>query len=225
MNKYQEDDDFIFVFAAEKFQMKRIFADFISPVISHLHQTDPTINTINFGEIIGMKQDDFYKMSKSLITSDTISHLQQISSGSSIEINYDESIKLRLLSIHLGNDELHQKLNELFPTNYSEENINIYMKNIECLYRFSQIEETIDFSTAHSFIVSHFYMVDKEEFLKLSREIQYMIISHDVGLYDIISQIIENKKDDDKIEDVLFLEQIEFIGLSEVKFRDFISTK
>ena len=95
---------------------------------------------------------------------------------------------------------------------------------------FSHVNETIDFSTVISFIASHFYMVDIEEFLKQSREIQYMIISHDElqiesedSLFDIISQIIERGKNDDKIEDILFLEQIEFIGLSEEKFREFIS--
>ena len=67
--------------------MKNLFAEFISPDVSHLHQTDPTINTIDFGQINGMKPDHFDKLSKSLITPDTISHLQQISSGSSIEID------------------------------------------------------------------------------------------------------------------------------------------
>lgn len=41
--------------------------------ISYLHQTDPTINTVNFREISGMKQDYF-------------SILQQISNGSFIEL-------------------------------------------------------------------------------------------------------------------------------------------
>ena len=95
LSKYQ--DDFTFVFGKEKFQMKNIFAEFISPVVSHLHQTDPTINTIDFGQINGMKQDDFNKLSQSLITPDTISHLQQISSGSSIEINSEEAIKFSQL--------------------------------------------------------------------------------------------------------------------------------
>ena len=230
LNKYQEDDDFTFVFCEAKFKMKNIFAEFISPIVSHLHQTDPTINTIDFCKINGMKPNDFNKLSKLLITPDTISHLQQISSGSSIEITSEEAIKLSLLSIILGNNELHQKLNELFPTKYSEENVNSYMKNIECLYEFSCFNETYDFSKVFSFIASHFYMVDKEEFLKASREIQYMIISHsdlqiesEESLFDIISQIIEMKKDDDKISDALFLEQIEFVCLSETKFLEFVS--
>ena len=77
LSKYQ--DDFTFVFGKEKFQMKNIFAEFISPVVSHLHQTDPTINTIDFGKLNGMKQDDFNKLSKSFLSPHTISQLQLIS--------------------------------------------------------------------------------------------------------------------------------------------------
>ena len=105
------------------------------------------------------------------------------------------------------------------------------MKNIDYLYRLSKFSNSIDFSATLSFIASHFYMVDIDEFLKASREIQYMIISHNElqienedTLFDIISQIIEkNKKDDDKIENTLFYEQIEFVCLSETKFLDFVS--
>ena len=87
-----------------------------------------------------------------------------------------------------------------------------------------------DFSTAISFIASHFYMVDIDEFLKASREIQYKIISHEDlqiesedSLFDIISQIIEIHKDTDEVEDILFFEQIEFLSLSETKFLEFVS--
>ena len=37
LNKYQEEDDFTFILGEEKFQMKSIFAEFISPFVSHLH--------------------------------------------------------------------------------------------------------------------------------------------------------------------------------------------
>lgn len=72
-------------------------------------------------------------------------------------------------------------------------------------------------------------MVDIDEFLKASREIQYKIISHEDlqiesedSLFDIISQIIEIKKDDE-VEEILFFEEIEFISLSETKFIEFVS--
>lgn len=230
LTKYQNGDDFTFIFGEEKLRMKSIFAEFISPVVSHFHQTDPTINTIDFSKIVKMKQGDFNKLSKSLITPDAISHLQQLSSGSAIKIDESEALKLRFLSIILGNDELNRKLNKLFPTNYSEENLSTYMNNIDYLYHFSQISETIDFSSTVSFIASHFTNVNVDDFLRASREIQYMIISHDElqiesedSLFDIITQIIEKKNDDDKIEDFLFYEQIEFACLSESKFIDFVT--
>ena len=50
LNKYQEDEYFIFIFGDQEIRMKSFYAEFISPVVSRLHKTDPTINEINFGE-------------------------------------------------------------------------------------------------------------------------------------------------------------------------------
>ena len=47
LNRYQEEDDFTFVFWKENFQMN-IFAEFISPVVSHLHQIINKISINNF---------------------------------------------------------------------------------------------------------------------------------------------------------------------------------
>ena len=38
------------------------------------------------------------------------------------------------------------------------------------------------------------------------------------NLFDIILQIIENKKDTDEVSDILFLEEIEFVCLREINF-------
>lgn len=86
LNKYQEEDDFFFVFGKQNFRMKNIYAEFISPVVSHLHQADPTINMINLGKLISSKEDKIEKMSISILTTETISLLLQISNGSKIEI-------------------------------------------------------------------------------------------------------------------------------------------
>lgn len=42
LNKYQDEDNFTFVFGENKIQMKIIFAEFISPFNLHRHQTDST---------------------------------------------------------------------------------------------------------------------------------------------------------------------------------------
>ena len=179
--------------------MKSFFAEFISPVVSNIHKVDPTINHINFGEIIKSDNNNFKELSKSLLTPDTIS-LQLISSGSFIELDELQAIKLRILSAILGNEELYTKLNELFPSNYSEDKVNIYMKKIENFYDFSTIEIENDISNTVSFIASHFYAVDCEEFYKLPTGFQYMIISHkelqiesEDSLFDIVSQIIKKR--------------------------------
>ena len=68
LSKYHDNDEFILIFGEQKFRMKNIYAEFISPVISHLHQTDPTINTIDFGEINSNKFQEFKELAKSILT-------------------------------------------------------------------------------------------------------------------------------------------------------------
>ena len=131
LTKYQDDEDFVFVFGEEEFSMKSFFAEFISPIVSRLHKTDPTVHRINFGEFNKNNEQEFNDFCRTFMTPKLVSHLQQISSGNSIFINEAESIKLRLISILLGNEELQDKLNEQFSPKYSELNTNSYLKNIE----------------------------------------------------------------------------------------------
>lgn len=152
LNKYQ-GDNFTFFIGEQEFQMKSFFAEFISPIVSHFHQVDPTINSINFGKLNIKNENEFTELSKSILTPETISLLQQISSGFTIDINEEQAIKLRFLSILLGNDELH-----------SEENVDSYLNNIECYYHFSHLNIDFDFTSLLSFIANHFYKLKKEEF-------------------------------------------------------------
>ena len=233
LNKYQDDEDFVFIFGEQEFRMKSFFAEFISPSVSHLHQADPTITKLNFSELNTTNNPKITELCKTVLTSEIISLLQQISSGFTIEIDAEQSIKLHFLSILLGNEELHSKLNELFPQNFTEENANSYLKNIECCYQFSQFKPDFDFTSLLTFIASHFYKLNKEIFLNLPRKIQHQIISHpqlqiesEDSLFDIILEIIEKKdqqeKQEEEIDDVLFFEQIEFRGLSEDRLRTFV---
>ena len=41
-------EDFKFIFGEHEIQMKNLFAEFISPYVSQIHQSDPTINSIHF---------------------------------------------------------------------------------------------------------------------------------------------------------------------------------
>lgn len=57
MNCQGKVDDFTFIFGEKKIQLKSIFAEFVSPIVSHLHQSDPTINSINFQEILSKNKN------------------------------------------------------------------------------------------------------------------------------------------------------------------------
>ena len=41
-------DDFKFIFGEHEIKMKNLFAEFISPYVSQIHQSDPTITSIHF---------------------------------------------------------------------------------------------------------------------------------------------------------------------------------
>ena len=131
----------LFLLLANKnLQLKVFFAEYISPIVSRLRKIDPTIHRINLGEFSKSNEQEFNNFGKTVMEPDIVSHLQQISSGHSIEINEEEAIKLRFISILLENEVLHDKLNEHFPPKYSESNVNSYLKNIECFCHFSQLK-------------------------------------------------------------------------------------
>ena len=122
-------------------------------------------------------------------------------------------------------------MNEVFPPKYIEENINSYVKNIESCYHFSRLNGDFDFDELLSFVSSHFTEIDEEYFLKLPRHFQHWIISRpelqiesEDSLFDIIIEIIRRKDKCDKseeIDDILFLELIEFNQLSENRLQTF----
>lgn len=135
----------------------------------------------------------------------------------------------------MENEELFTKINELFPPDFSKENLELYVDYIQCCYNFSIISNDFDFSSLINYISSNFYSLPEEKFLKLPLEMQYSIISNphlqiasEDSLLDTVMQIINgiddnSLKSQDEIEKVLFLEHIEFTSLSEEKLREFLS--
>ena len=230
LNTFTDEDDFVLVFDEQQIRMKKIFAEFISPVISNLHHSDPTIEQIRFDDLYPNNSVEFKKFIKDILTEETISLLHEISNGSTIEINSSQSFQLRFLSILLGNEELFDKINELFLPDFSEANLDTYIEYIECCYNFSKLWPDFDFSGLLDYLSSNFYQIDEEKFLKLPRSIQYSIISNpklqittEDSFLDMINQIIEKEETTSEIDNFTFLEQIEFTGLSEEKLREFLS--
>lgn len=102
------------------------------------------------------------------------------------------------------------------------------LKIIQNYDNFSCFWDFIDINL-YDYVARNFYLLDKEDFLKLKRRIQYLIISNpnlqvenEDFLLDIVLNIINSNCDDEEIDDISFLEQIEFIGLSEKMFYNFI---
>ena len=194
--------------------MKTIFAEFISPKVSKIHHSDPTISSINFSD----------QLKGITLTENILTKFKLISQGESIDINEEESFQMKIISILLENQDLFSKLNELYINNINETNIDQYLTNLSIL---SQISPTLDFfncSNIIDFISSHFYSLDKNKIKKLPKTVIYSIISNqklklesEDSLLDFIQELFE---DDDK-EIIDFYEQIELSQLSENKLIQF----
>ena len=111
------DDQFQFIFGQHTISMNNIFAEFISPKVSNIHKSDPTINLINFNDLF----DNI------IINESTFSKFQLIASGETIEIKEEEVFEMKLISILIDNEELFCKLNDLYPNDINESNIDQYI--------------------------------------------------------------------------------------------------
>lgn len=210
--------------------MNNLFAQFISPIVSNHCHSDPTINMINFDDFITGNKSDYVHFIEEILTTDNISLLHQISYGNSIEIDDKQAFSMRFISIILSNEELFSKINENYPPDFNEANIDVYLEYIQSCYHFPRFSSDFDFSSILDNLSKNFYLINPDKFLKLSRKMQYTIISspnlqikNEDSILDIIHQIINRNDKDDEIDDTLFLEHIEYTGLSEKKLHEFIS--
>ena len=220
-NVLKEEEKFTFIFNSKEIEMDRISAEFISPIVSSLHYSDPTISSITFKT--NPEFDNF--AFESIIDQDITAQLIMISSGSAIKINEEQCFKMQQIAILLGNDELFHKLGELYPIELNETNIDRYLQIIQLFEYISSTTSTnkIDFSSIFDFISSNFYKIDSEKLLKLPKSVFYSIISNsnlklecEDSLFDIILNYFSNN--DEKSGFLDFLEKIEIKNLSDEKF-------
>ena len=94
--------------------MPRIFAEFLSPRVSHLHQCDPTINCLNFSDLFSKTKGLSFSTTKfnSIINENTKNTIDQITRGNNFEITNENQQNLLHLSVLLGNDELFKKISQ-----------------------------------------------------------------------------------------------------------------
>lgn len=106
-----QDDEFRFIIGNQEIKMPRIFAEFLSPRVSHLHQCDPTINCLNFSDLSSKTKGLSFSTTKfnSIINENTKNTIDQITRGNNFEITNENQQNLLHLSVLLGNDELFKK--------------------------------------------------------------------------------------------------------------------
>lgn len=226
------NNEFHMMFDEIDIKINKLFAEFISPIISRICNSDPTTEIIQFKDFYADKAEIFKEFVKETITEDIISLIHQISSGYSIDMNDEQAYKMRFISILLGNEELFTKINEFFPPEINEANLETYISYFTICYQFSQLSPYFDFSTLVEQVATNFSLIEPEKLLTLPMPFQYAIISNprlriesEDSLYDYIVELFENKQthDDEFYDDILFYEQIEFSALSPEKLNDFLS--
>lgn len=226
-----EEDDFRFILGKSELKMNRFFADFISPLVSRMHMSDPTINTFDLNNYVLKKNQSI-----EIFDDQLLENFKQISTGYSVKIDKEQAVKLRILSIILENNEIFDLINNLFPI-VKKDIIDIdisllylpYIPYFICGFD----KSGFDYQSLFDYISSHFYLIDQEKLLKLPKLILYSIISNEKlklydedSLYDFINSIFSkedsNNERDTHLSKIEFYEFIDFSFLSEGKFLDFI---
>lgn len=131
----KEDEEFIFNIGEKELKMNKLFAEFISPRVSHIHQCDPTINFINFSDFPHNNKDSskVHQILTELGSESFLTQISNLAEGGSIEIE-DNGLKrlIKYFSILVNNEELFQKINEIDKTTEKEEkNIKELLEEVE----------------------------------------------------------------------------------------------
>lgn len=236
LDAVQGGNEFRLIFGKREIIMNSLFADFISPLISRLHRSDPTISSISFND-----------QNANLISDDVISLFKQISTGKAIEINEKQGLELRIISILLENQELFTKINDIYTNEINEGNIDLYIQDLQ-LYNEQQdclnpvkMLNAFNYKSVINYLASHFYSIDQDKLLRLPKSIIYKIITNknlklkdEDSLIDFIQKIFSDsqygdeeednskeEEDEEKIGIISFYESVDFSSLSESKFQEF----
>lgn len=232
-NVVKDKDEFTFIFGDHKISMNAIFAEFISPIVSHLHISDPTISSFQFNCNINSELNEKFGSSSKLgelFTEDIIELFKNLSSGIPISINEDQCTKLRIISIFLCNEELFQQLSKFHPFEINLSNIDRCLSEIQFMENISNPsnETKILSTTLLDFISSNFYLIDQKKLRELSFSVLFLIIQNkklkiesEDSLFNFIKELFNDKKDNN-FTIIDFLEMIEVKKLSNEKFSEFI---
>lgn len=219
-NINNEENEFILSFGDSKIRMSKINADFISPLISHLHILDPTLVKYQYPKDDSMNE---------IFTDEIISFIDLLSRGESIEINESQGQKLQQLSILLGNQEIYSKINELFPPNVSSMQIKGIIQQLSSQKYLMRFNESYyaDYSDQIKIIAQNFYKIDTNDLKNLPFEILLSIIRsnelmlpNEDFLLDFIYEIFKSESISEngiQIDQIEFFEEVEFSFLTKEK--------
>ena len=218
LRNYSEDQ-FEFIFGSHSIRMNKIFADFFSPLVSKIHQADPTVDSIDFTNKIETRN----------ISEETFSLLKEISGGSFVEFCEEQRIELRMISIVLQNEELFSLLSEDKESTDEKKKVEEYLKYLKIFGEISEFDNILHCTDILRQISSHFYDIDKDELKTLGVGTVYSIISSDFlvvesedSLFEFIEEIINDNKEMSEEDKISFYEELEIRSLSENKFNEVI---
>lgn len=238
LNDFNSENQFNFIFGEFEIKMNTIFAEFVSPKVSHLRYADSTINSIQFDKAfpnLEISTTNYAQTYRELFTEDIISIVHQISCGYSVEINQEQSFRLQLISILLENEELYDKINEIYPIDISETNINLYLQHLQFFYSFSDSSNRFNYTNIIDYLSNHLYLFKTSQLLSLPKSLLYKLISNPnllVESEDSLLTLIQSlftKSDhnstfsEDTEYDLLdFYELLEPTFLSDSKFSEYL---
>lgn len=225
------NEEFTFIIGEHKIKMKNIFAEFISPYVSKIHQTDPLINIVDLTKQKGYKIEEFHEEVYSL--------LESLSRGNSITINRTQCYQLKIISVLLKNTELSNKLDNLFaPADKNDALIYDDIDFLNFLLKNKGMIEIADMNNTIKSIARHFYLQNDEKLAQLPPLALHSIISQDClvvqsedSLLEAIDNFIYMKKrfsntDNDGVDyeewRMRLYEEVDMLHLSENQFNEFI---
>lgn len=199
-NILEDGKEFTFIFGEQEIRMRNINSEFISPIVSHLHHIDPTIDRFNFTT----KANDYQLHKKELLSEDIIDCLKEISKGNQIDLNDEQIKKMLIISIFVGNEELFKKMNELHPIETFD--INELFEIIE-IHETTQSQFSIEIEPIYDSLSNQFHEINKEKLFSLPMKQLYRIISNkhlkienEDWLFEFIEELFENKRKDEEKE-------------------------
>ena len=229
INKENKEEYFTFVSGEQRIQIPRIFAEFFSPRVSHIHRSDPTIDHLDFTEFLSGVKNDTTPF-ENLLDEDTRASFELMIRGERIEINPSNESKLRQISVFLGNEELFNAISEASGNEKEEkekEKERTIEKRIEEILLYSEIAGTsfsIESTKLIDDIANNISIKNIGQMKNVPRKILYAIInnehfksSDEDALIDFINEIVAdgNEEEGEEVSDIELYETVDLKNLSE----------